>query len=47
LVSYVRVSRSAEIETLPARATIAGMSTLDYWIYSIGLVFVTALVLVA
>jgi hypothetical protein len=47
LVSYVRERRPAEIETSPARGTIAGMSTFDYWIYSIGLAFVTALVLVA
>jgi hypothetical protein len=47
LVSSVRERRPAEIEISPARRTIAGMSTLDYWIYSIGLVFVTALVLVA
>jgi hypothetical protein len=30
-----------------AGATIAGMGTPDYWIYSIGLVFVTLLVIVA
>jgi hypothetical protein len=35
------------MESSPARGTIAAMSTLDYWIYSIGLIFVTALVLVA
>jgi hypothetical protein len=32
---------------LDARAMIAGMGTQDYWIYSIGLVFVTVLVLIA
>jgi hypothetical protein len=32
---------------LASRETIAVMSTHEYWIYSIGLVFVTALVLVA
>jgi len=32
---------------LGAGATIPAMGTPDYWIYSIGLVFVTALVLVA
>ena len=35
------------MEISPARRTMAGMNTLDYWIYSIGLVFVTALVLIA
>jgi len=31
----------------PARARIAGMSTPDYWAYSIGLVLVTLIVAVA
>jgi hypothetical protein len=35
------------METLPARATMAGMSTPDYWAYSIGLVLVTLIVAVA
>jgi hypothetical protein len=32
---------------LAAAATMAGMNTLDYWIYSIGLILVTVSVLVA
>jgi len=32
---------------LDAGRTIAGMSTLDYWIYSVGLILVTLSVLVA
>jgi hypothetical protein len=32
---------------LPAPGTMAGMSTSDYWIYSIGLVLVTLSVIVA
>jgi hypothetical protein len=35
------------MDCLPAGATIAGMGTLDYWIYSIGLAFVTVLVILA
>jgi hypothetical protein len=34
-------------DCLAAAATIPVMGTPDYWIYSLGLVFVTALVLVA
>jgi hypothetical protein len=36
-----------EIFCLPAGLKIAGMSTLDYWIYSLGLVLVTVCVMVA
>jgi hypothetical protein len=32
---------------LPAGASMAGMNTLDYWIYSIGLLLVTVSVMVA
>jgi hypothetical protein len=32
---------------LHAGATIAGMGTHDYWLYSVGLLFVTALVIIA
>jgi hypothetical protein len=32
---------------LDARAIMAGMGTQDYWIYSVGLVFLTFLVLIA
>jgi hypothetical protein len=35
------------MHSLGAGATIAGMSTPDYWIYSIGLILVTLSVLVA
>jgi hypothetical protein len=47
LVSVVKQGKAPEIDCLAAGATIAGMSTLDYWIYSIGLVLVTVSVLVA
>jgi hypothetical protein len=36
-----------EIVCLPAGATMAGMNTLDYWIYSVGLLLVTVSVMVA
>jgi hypothetical protein len=36
-----------EIFCLPAGLKIAGMSTLDYWIYSVGLLLVTVSVMVA
>jgi hypothetical protein len=35
------------MKRLPAGARIAGMRTHDYWLYSLGLVFVTLLVIVA
>lgn len=35
------------MDWLGAAATIAGMDTQDYWIYSIGLVFVVFLVILA
>jgi hypothetical protein len=46
-VSVVRLLQGSEIRSSPAGATMAGMSTLDYWIYSVGLVLVTLSVLVA
>lgn len=46
-VSAVRRRKVPEISCLHAGATIAGMSTLDYWLYSIGLALVTVSVLVA
>jgi hypothetical protein len=39
--------QSPETPRTGAGVTIAGMNTLDYWIYSIGLILVTVSVLVA
>jgi hypothetical protein len=47
LVSFVKGKRPSEIGISPARVNITGMSTLDYWLYSIGLVLVTLIVAVA
>jgi hypothetical protein len=47
LISVVTGRSCAEITGLDARAMIIGMGTQDYWIYSVGLVFVTFLVLIA
>jgi hypothetical protein len=47
LVSVVRLLQASEIDWSAAGATIAGMNTLDYWIYSIGLVLVTVAVIAA
>jgi len=46
-VSVVKQGQAPEIDCLAAGATIAGMNTLDYWIYSAGLVLVTLSVLIA
>jgi hypothetical protein len=46
-VSVVKRLKVPEMSCLHAGVTIAGMSTLDYWLYSIGLVLVTVSVLVA
>jgi hypothetical protein len=47
LISVVTCRPRAEITGLHAGTIIGGMGTQDYWIYSIGFVFVTVLVLVA
>jgi hypothetical protein len=47
LVSFVKGRRPSEIGISPARVNMPGMSTLDYWLYSIGLVLVTVIVAVA
>jgi hypothetical protein len=47
LVSFVKGRRPPEIEISPARTMMGAMSTLDYWLYSIGLVLVTLIVAVA
>jgi hypothetical protein len=40
------VRPAADTERSPTCDTIRAMSTLDYWLYSIGLVLVTTLVIV-
>ena len=47
LISDVTGRRRAEIAGLNGGAMIAAMGTQDYWIYSVGLVFLTFLVLIA
>jgi hypothetical protein len=47
LVSVVKQGEAPEIDCSADAATIVAMSTLDYWIYSTGLVLVTIAVIVA
>jgi hypothetical protein len=47
LISVVTCRQRAEITGLHAGTMIGGMGTQDYWIYSVGLVFLTFLVLIA
>jgi hypothetical protein len=47
LISVVTGRERAEITGLHAGTMIAGMGTQDYWIYSVGLVLLTFLVLIA
>jgi hypothetical protein len=47
LISDVTERQRAEIAGLDGGAMIAAMGTQDYWIYSVGLVVLTFLVLIA
>jgi hypothetical protein len=47
LISDVTGRRRGEIAGSNGGAMIAGMGTQDYWIYSVGLVLLTFLVLIA
>jgi len=47
LVSVVKGRQAPEMDCLAAGATIAGMSALDYWIYSAGLILLAVAVLAA
>jgi hypothetical protein len=47
LISDVTGRGPAEITGLQTKGIIARMGTQDYWIYSVGLIFLTFLVLIA